>query len=115
MRIAVNGVEISDAAVEQELPHHQQAANPLRQSVEELVLRSVLLQEAQRLGISGPIEEARIEALLEREVAVPTADESACRLYYDNHRQRYTSGELVEARHILFQVTPGVSLELLRE
>lgn len=115
MSIAVNGIEIDDVAIEQELPHHQQADNPLKQAVHELVLRSVLLQEAQRLGVAGIDDEARVEALLAQEVQVPQADEAACALYYRNQPARFRSGDLVEVRHILFQVTPSAPLELLRD
>lgn len=118
MSISVNGVEITDHAIQQELPHHKQAANPLKQSVHELVLRTVLLQEADRLGIAvegDDADDARIEALFAQEVRVPEADDAACAMFYRNQPQLFTNGELVEARHILFQVTPTVPLELLRE
>lgn len=115
MGISVNGVEIDDALIERELPHHRQAANPLKQSVHEVVLRTVLLHEAERLGITGEDEDARIEALIAQEVRVPDADAAACLTYYRNHARRFTRGEMVEARHILFQVTPGVPLELVRD
>lgn len=115
MGISVNSVDITDAAVEQELPHHQQADNPLKQAVQELVLRTVLLQEADRLSIAGGDDDTRIEALFAREVHVPDADEATCETVYRNQPQRFTNGELVEARHILLQVTPTVPLELLRE
>lgn len=114
MGIAVNGIEIGDQAIEQELPHHQQAGNPLKQAVHELVLRSILLQQADQLGIAGEDDEARIEALLAQEVLTPQPDEAACTIYYRNNAQQYTNGELVEARHILFQVTAAAPLELLR-
>lgn len=115
MGISVNGVDISDSAIEQELPHHQDAGNPLKQSVHELVLRTVLLQEAARLGVAGDGDDARIEALFAREVTVPQADTAACEIFYRNQPERFTSGAMVEARHILFQVTPEVPLELLRQ
>ncbi len=115
MGIAVNGVDITDREVEQELAFHQQAANPLKQSVQELVLRRVLLDEAARLDIGGADEDARIEALFAREVKVPVADLDACTTFYRNQPRRFTSGALVEARHILFQVTASAPLELLRE
>lgn len=115
MGIAVNGVEIDDRQIEAELAHHQQAANPLKQSVHEVVLRTVLLQEADRLGIRGGDDDARIEALMTQEVRVPQADPAACETYYRNHPRQFTRGEMVEARHILFQVTPNVSLDLVRE
>jgi len=113
MGISVNGVEIDDAAIERELPHHQDAANPLKQAVHELVLRTVLLQQADSLGIGGD-DDQRIETLLALQVQVPKADDAACETWYRNNAARYTNGELVEARHILFQVTPGAPLELLR-
>ncbi|MCS0630443.1 peptidylprolyl isomerase [Telluria mixta] len=114
MGISVNGVEIDDRQIELELPHHKGAANPLKRSVHEVVLRTVLLQEADRLGIYGD-EDTRIEALLTQEVSVPQADDAACLTYYRNHPDKFTRGEMVEARHILFQVTPTVPLDLVRE
>jgi peptidyl-prolyl cis-trans isomerase C len=119
MGLSVNGVDIDDSVIERELPHHQHAANPLKASVHEVVLRTLLLQEAERLGVGAGIDglddDARIEALLERELRVPEADQAACTQFYLKHPQRFTSGELVEARHILFQVTPTVQLELVRD
>ncbi|RZI42754.1 peptidylprolyl isomerase [Herbaspirillum sp. HC18] len=114
MGISVNGIEITDSEIEKELAHHQKAENPLKETVHELVLRTLLLQEADRLGIEGPDDDERVEALFAQEVKVPEADDAACETYYRNHLDRYSSGELVEARHILFQVTPTVSLEFLR-
>lgn len=115
MGLSVNGVDIDDSVIERELPHHQQAANPLKEAVHEVVLRTLLLQEADKLGIEGGDDDARVEALLAQQVAVPQADDDACALYYRNHPQQFTNGEMVEARHILFQVTPTVPLELVRE
>lgn len=114
MGIAVNGVDIDDSAIEAELPHHQQADNPLKETVHELVLRTLLLQQADALGILGDEDDDRIETLLALQVQVPKADDAACQTYYRNNLAKYTSGEMVEARHILFQVTPSVPLELLR-
>ena len=114
MSIAVNGVELSDATIERELPHHQGAPNPLKQAVHELVLREVLLQEAARLGFGQSDEDARIEALFLREVHVPEPHEQACLRYYQSQAERFSSGTMVEARHILFQVTASAPLELVR-
>lgn len=115
MGISVNGIDITDAAIEQELPHHQQAGNPLKQSVHELVLRTLLLQEADRHDIAQGDDDVRIDTLFARELQVPEADQEACRRYYDNNQQQFIVGEMVEARHILFQVTPNAPLELLRD
>jgi peptidyl-prolyl cis-trans isomerase C len=115
MGIAVNGVELSDATIARELAHHQGAANPLKQAVHELVLREVLLQEAARLGLGQLEEDDRIEALFVREVRVPEPDAQACLRYYQNQAARFSSGAMVEARHILFQVTASAPLDLVRQ
>lgn len=115
MGISVNGIELTDAAIGQELPHHQKADNPLKQTVHELVLRMVLLQEADRLGLTGDTEDDRIEALFASELDVPEADEETCVRYYRNNPEKFSSGEVIEVRHILLQVTPNAPLELLRE
>jgi peptidyl-prolyl cis-trans isomerase C len=55
-----------------------------------------------------------IERLLVEEVQVPTPTEAECRRNYETHRKEFQSGDLVHARHILFQVTPGVDVAQLR-
>ena len=115
MSISVNGVEITDDAIEQELPHHQQAKHPVKQAVNELILRTLLLQEAGLLGIVAEDDDARIEALFAQEVRVPEADEATCATFYRNQPALFSNGEMIEARHILFQVTPSVTLDLLRD
>lgn len=114
MPVIVNGVELSDADLERELPQHADASNPMRHAVTALVLRQVLLDEAGRQGLEDLDEEAAIGALLAAQAPAPEADEQACRRFYQMHPQRFIVGELVEADHILFQVTPGVNLDMLR-
>lgn len=55
-----------------------------------------------------------IETLLDREVQVPQPDVAACRRHYLAQQARYRRGECIEARHILFAVTPGVDVARLR-
>jgi peptidyl-prolyl cis-trans isomerase C len=55
-----------------------------------------------------------IEALLAREVITPSPTEDECRRYYEGHRREFQSGDLVHARHILFQVTPSVRVPDMR-
>ena len=59
-------------------------------------------------------EDAIVARVLDAEVVTPTPDEAECRRVYDAHPERYASGELVEASHILFAVTPGVPVAALR-
>ncbi len=114
MPVTINGVELTDADMEQELPLHADAPNPMRAATTALVLRRVLRDEAARQGLDLASEDDAIGVLLERHAPAPEADEAACRRYYQANPQRFIVGELIEADHILFQVTPGVNLDLLR-
>jgi peptidyl-prolyl cis-trans isomerase C len=78
-------------------------------------VRKLLLDRAGRLGIEGDTEELRIDALLDREVALQPPTEPDCRDYYAAHPERFRSGDLVEADHILFAVTDNVPLPALRQ
>lgn len=118
--VSVNGVAIARAAIARETQNHP-AAKPIeawQAAARALVIRELLLQEARRLALAPePLsddegrretdEEAMIRQVVEREVATPEADEAACQRYYDNNRQRFRSGDLVEARHILLPAAPG--------
>lgn len=83
-----------------------------------LAIRELLSQEAERLAVDAePLDdgegrretpqEARFRVLLEREVAVPRADEAACHCYYEANRRRFRSPDLFEAAHILIAAAPG--------
>ncbi len=102
--ISVNGIAVDPAG----LPSPAVAA-----------VRELLRQRAAALGLlassSKDEDVARaIEQVLEREVAIPSATEEECRRYYDAHCDSFRSGDLVFARHILFQITPGSPLDLVR-
>lgn len=106
--LAVNGVVIPPEAVDAEAQYHPAPSldEARRQAAEALVVRELLLQEAARQGIAGDTPEASIAALLDAAVAVPAADEAACRRYYDNNRRRFRSPDLFEAQHILIAAAP---------
>lgn len=112
---AVNGVRLHAAG------EHPDAATLRQRACTEL-----LRQAAQRAGLLGPDDRAAddgvpseaasaaIEALLERELSLPDADEAACRRHHAAHAARYALGERVDLRHVLFAVTPGVDVNALR-
>jgi peptidyl-prolyl cis-trans isomerase C len=114
--VAVNGVAIPQEAIEAEAAHHRDAASPREAAACALAIRELLLQRARALGLApegGPAD-AAIDALLAREAPVPSPTEAECRRYYDAHRARFRSGDLVEASHILFAVTPKAPLAAIR-
>jgi len=120
--VSVNGVVISNAEIARETQHHE-AADPDRAwslAAQALAIRELLAQEVERLGIEAePLDdgegrretpqEARMRALIEHEVAVPRADEAACRRYYTANIRRFRSSDLFEAAHILIAAAPNDS------
>jgi peptidyl-prolyl cis-trans isomerase C len=118
--VSVNGVAIPRETIVREMQHHP-AAKPIaawQQAANALVVRELLLQRAQRLGLSPePIsdtdgrretdEEALIRGVVEHEVTVPEPDDATCRRYYAQNRARFRAPDIYEAAHILFAAVPS--------
>jgi peptidyl-prolyl cis-trans isomerase C len=118
--VRVNGAEIAAADIAAETQNHP-AGNPEQARIaaaRALVIRELLLQEARRLALRAePVrdedgrreteDEALIRALLDAEIAVPTADEATCRRYYDNNPDRFRSDDIYEAAHVLLSAAPA--------
>jgi peptidyl-prolyl cis-trans isomerase C len=83
--------------------------------------RELLRQRAVAIGLldgqcETPVQvDAAIEELLVREVRTPAPTEEECRRYYEQHPREFESGDLVHARHILFQVTAHVNVPEVRK
>jgi peptidyl-prolyl cis-trans isomerase C len=82
-------------------------------------VRQLLTQRATELGLLTPEHteteaDAAIERLLDREVVTPEATDEECSRYYALHPERFSSGDLVFARHILLAITPGAPIALIR-
>ena len=117
--IRVDGIAISRADIAREAQNHA-AADPAaawQAAAHALVVRQLLLAEADRLGIAAvpeeddedrreTEEEAVIRALLEEEVKVPTADEDTCRRYFARNPALFRTGDLYEVAHILIAADP---------
>lgn len=103
--LAVNGVAL-DAA---RWPSPELAA-----------VHELLRQRAFELGLADDAADeaacaAAIEQLLAREVQVPQPTREECLRFYQATPQRWRSGELVHARHILLRVGPGAPVADIRE
>lgn len=104
MNIRVNDVAVDVTTA----PTPQLAA--VRELLRQRAVELALLEE----GADERRTEAALEQVLEREVAVPEPTVEECRRWYDNHRDKYRNGDLVHARHILFQITPGSPVAAVR-
>ncbi|MBS0643513.1 MAG: peptidylprolyl isomerase [Proteobacteria bacterium] len=113
--ISVNGTVIPNGAIAREVQNHT-GGSPLeawQEATRALVIRELLLQRAQTLGLQAQPrsvdglretdEEALIRAVLEHDVRTPTADEDTCRRYYQANKTRFRTPDLFEPRHVLFQ------------
>ncbi|HEU0154788.1 MAG TPA: peptidylprolyl isomerase, partial [Stellaceae bacterium] len=100
----VNGVAVDPAG----------AASPELAAVRELLRQRAVALALLAEDTDDDRVTAAIEELLELEVATPTPTEAECRRYYDAHAAAFRSGDLVHARHILFQVAPGSRIDPIR-
>jgi peptidyl-prolyl cis-trans isomerase C len=112
----INGVPLNGA-------HEHLRDDELRQRACTELLRQAaiqvgLLSQDDPTPEAGAISEAAasaIEALLDRELAVPEPDEEACRRHHAANVGRYAQGERVHLRHVLFAVTEGIDVAALRK
>jgi peptidyl-prolyl cis-trans isomerase C len=116
--VSINGVAISEDAIAAEAAYHADVPVPRDAAARALAIRELLLQRARKLGLGIPdaedADDAVIDTLFAREVKMPAPTEAECRRYYDGHPEQFRSGDLVEASHILFAVTPGTPLGAIR-
>ena len=113
--LRVGDVVLADALAELTEPERRQRASVelLRQAA----MEAGLLPMSDPAQQDGVISEAAAEAIdnwLAQNLRVPEPDELACQRHHAAHPAQYAVGERVQARHILFAVTPGVDVKLLR-
>lgn len=100
----INGIDIS--ADGWPSPQLAAAHELLRQQA---VAQGLLSDDADEQTIATAVEQ-----LLKREVQIPEPTDEECRRWYDAHGEQYRNGDLVHARHILFQITPGAPVAAIR-
>jgi peptidyl-prolyl cis-trans isomerase C len=117
--ISINGVSISNAAMDYAAQQAREDVSP-DAIARAAAVRELLRQRAVEKGLlesdadHTKVDDA-IEELLEQEVIIPELPaREECLRFYNANLQKFQSGEIVYARHILFAVTPGAPLELIR-
>jgi peptidyl-prolyl cis-trans isomerase C len=90
------------------------------EAIELAAARELLRQRAVAGGLLDPNEAGEalvaeaIEELLSEQVATPEPTEGEMHRYYEASPKEFSSRELVNARHILFQVTKAVNVPQVR-
>jgi peptidyl-prolyl cis-trans isomerase C len=112
----VNGVALCDETETLSVEELRQRActELLRQAAMEAGLLSSD-DPVPAVGAMSEAASAAIEALLDRELAMPQPSEEDCRRHHAAQAGRYAVGERVQVRHVLFAVTPGVDVNALRQ
>jgi peptidyl-prolyl cis-trans isomerase C len=118
-RIRVDARVIDEGEVDREAQYHpaRSQAEARRQAAQALVVRELLLSEADRQGVPQDIagsshvgtegrDEARIRVLIERSVTVPEPAEADCRRYYEANPRRMRTADTHEMSHILIPAPP---------
>jgi peptidyl-prolyl cis-trans isomerase C len=113
--VRVDGIAIPAAEIAAEMQHHpaDSAEAAWHAAAEAVVLRRLLLSEAQRQGLDAAAdndrtaEDALVDRLLDRELRVPDADEATCRRWYDANRAKFRTGPAWHASHVLFAADPA--------
>lgn len=119
MSININGKELTEVTINAEMNLAKTAGHPddehLRDSaIQELILRHLMLEQAEKLGIKAEGDDETIGALLDQEVHVSVADEAECRTFYEQNPASFQQGESASASHILFSLENGAIESLVK-
>jgi len=114
--IRVNNTEFDETAIVKEMQYHtaETHTESKNKACEALIISELLKQRAKELsllessakGIEQSTNEDFLEALLDAEVAMPTATEEDCHLYFEANPKKFMTTPLIEARHILLEASP---------
>lgn len=105
--IVVNGEAITEETITAALEKYAQTPDPREAAARMLAVWTLLRQRAAILQIEAEDEEQAIEKLITLEVKAPPVTDEEVRRYFEGHRQKFRSGDLFEARHILFTANVG--------
>jgi peptidyl-prolyl cis-trans isomerase C len=102
--ITVNGVSIDEQALANELQYHPNANfdKVVQQAGQALVIRQLLLEQANKLGFDVENdEEGAVQKLLAQEVSYDDPSDETCVRYFEQNRHKFTTMPLMEVDHIL--------------
>ncbi|MBS1228374.1 MAG: PpiC-type peptidyl-prolyl cis-trans isomerase [Proteobacteria bacterium] len=113
---SINGVNINTA--EEKLSADELRQRACSELLRQAALAKGLLPASDLASGDGIMSEAAshaIDTLLEQTIVTPDPSDDECRRHYAAHQASYSTGERVNARHILFAVTDGVDIVALRK
>ena len=105
--VTVNGIEISEFAIEAEMAQLEGEEKAFEKAAATLVIRHLLLEQAKEADISMENgDEKAIEELLATALSMPEADDEFRKSYFEKNREQFRSPDLYEVSHILLAAAP---------
>ncbi|MBK7901360.1 MAG: peptidylprolyl isomerase [Azonexus sp.] len=105
--VIVNGETIPEDAIAAATPDFADSPKPRDAAARALAVQVLLRQRAVVAGIEAEDEAAAIERLLAAEIPRETVSQEEVRRYYEGNPDRFSSGDLFQVRHILFDTRAG--------
>ena len=112
--ITVNRILISPEEINAEVQYHpaDNLYDAKYEAMKALVIRELLIQRAAQLGLCTRDKGVKkpdevIDALLEKEISIPEADEETCLRYNQKNKRKFFTSPLFEVSHILYLAPPG--------
>lgn len=115
--VVVDGVELPEALIAQEIQNHpsRTAAEARSAAAHALAIRALLIHRGQQLELSPEPEidalgreetpeEALARTVLEVELSIATPERGECLRLYESQKERFRTPPLTEASHILLDV-----------
>lgn len=116
--VTVGETLIPEHDIAREMQHHpaEEVAEAWHEAARSLVIRELLLQQAERLQLPEALdEEERIARVLELELNVPDPSEEDCERFYAANPARFRSPTLMAVSHILLAAAPDDVQERIRQ
>ncbi|SHK25362.1 peptidyl-prolyl cis-trans isomerase C [Marinobacter antarcticus] len=116
--VSVGETLISEEDIAREMQHHpaEEVAEAWHEAAKCLVIRELLLQQAQALKLPEELdEEAAIARVLELELDVPEPSDEDCERFHASNPGRFRSPTLMAVSHILLAAAPDDVQERMRQ
>lgn len=108
--VKVGGQALLESDIAHEMQYHpaDSAGSAQLKAARALVVRELLRQRAQALGLMAEDdnEDRAVAKLLELELAVPEPSEDDCERFHATHPERFSTPTRVSVRHILLAAAP---------
>ena len=109
---------IPEDDIAREMQHHpaEEVSQAWHDAARGLVIRELLLQQAERLKLPADMdEEVRLAQVLEKSLNVPDPTEQDCERFYAANPGRFRSPTLMAVSHILLAAAPDDAEERIRQ